>query len=379
MNSLAELLRHRGGLKWTFYEEDVLAAWVAEMDFGLAPAITEALHDAVDRGLTGYPYPDLEQAVAIAATDFWRDRFDWTVDPSRVIAAPDVIEGIRRCLVHLTRPGSPVVLHTPVYFPFFSMVDRANRDIIEVRCPPDDEGRYSLNLDGIEQGFADGAGSVVLCNPWNPTGRVFDRTELEDLVSVAARHDARVIADEIHSPIIYGGGRHIPLATLDNERVVTVAAASKAWNLPGLKCAQVILTNEDDRDVWQESFEPYEAGVGTFGLLAAEAAYGKGREWFDSIMQRLETNRDLLTSLVAKHTPEAIYTPPEGTYLAWLDMSAYGLEDPMRFLREEALVAVNSGGPFRGDSSQHVRLNFATEPEILIELMERIGTALNHG
>lgn len=376
MSGRAEYLRKLGGLKWTFYDEDVLPSWVAEMDFGLAPSVQAALHDAVDRGLTGYPYPDAETAAAIAATDYWADRFDWTVDPAWVFPAPDVIEGVGRCIVHLTRPGSPVVLHTPVYFPFFSMVDRAGRGIIEVPSPRDETGRYSLDLDGIEYGLEAGAGSVVICNPWNPTGRVFSRGELEELVSLAERYDARVIADEIHSPIIYDGSEHVPIATIDSERTMSVNAASKAWNLPGLKCAQVVLTNEDDRAVWQDYFTPEKVGVGTFGLLAAEAAYSGGREWFDDVLGRLQSNRDLLMSLVATHVPDAVVCPPEGTYLAWLDLSAYRLGTPTDLILNTGRVALTGGEPFRGDSSQFARLNFATDPEIIIEMIERIGTAL---
>jgi cystathionine beta-lyase len=376
MSSQADNLRKLDGLKWTFYDEDVLPAWVAEMDFGLAPSVQAALHDAVDRGLTGYPYPDAEIAVAIAATDYWADRFGWKVDPGWVFPAPDVIEGLRRCIVHLTRPGSPVVLHTPVYFPFFSMVDRAGRRIVEVPSPRDETGRYSLDLDGIESGFKAGAGSVVVCNPWNPTGRVFSRTELEELVDLAERFDARVIADEIHSPIIYGGVDHVPIATIDSERTMSVNAASKAWNLPGLKCAQVVLTNDHDRAVWQSYFTLEKVGVGTFGLFAGEAAYSGGREWFDDVLGRLQANRDLFMSLAATHIPDALVHPSEGTYLAWMDLSTYGLDDPAQFLLDEGRVALTGGEPFRGDSSQFGRLNFATEPEILIEMMERMGTAV---
>lgn len=375
MTSPADRLRQQGGLKWTFYDDDVLAAWVAEMDFGLAPAVAEALHGAVEHGLTGYPYPAAEEAVAVAATEFWAERFGWRVDPSWVYAAPDVIEGIRRCIVHLTRPRTPVVLHTPVYFPFFSMVERAGRKIIEVPCEPDEQGRYTLDLDGIDAGLASGAGAVVICNPWNPTGRVFSRRELEDVVELADRHDARVFADEVHSPITYSE-THVPIATVDSEKTATVTAASKAWNLPGLKCAQVVLTNEEDRQVWEDYYAPYKVGVGTFGLIASEAAYARGTQWFDDVLGRLESNRDLLTTLLNDKLPDVGYAAPEGTYLAWLEMSAFGLESPMKHLRDRARVALSDGGPFRGGSNERVRFNFATEPEILIEAVERIEQAL---
>lgn len=376
MSSPADQLRRQGGLKWTFYDDDVLAAWVAEMDFGLAPPVAEALHDAVDRALTGYPYPEAEHAVAVAASLFWTDRFGWEVDPSWVFAAPDVIEGIRRCIVHLTRPGSPVVLHTPVYFPFFSMVERAGREIIEAPCTPDADGRYTIDLDGIERGLAAGAGSVVICNPWNPTGRALSRAELEDVVDIAARHDARVIADEIHAPITYEGVEHVPIATVDSERTATVTAASKAWNLPGLKCAQVVLTNEDDRRVWEGFFAPHKVGVGTFGLVASEAAYSRGVPWFDDVLRRLELNRHQVVSTVAERLPEVVMHPPDGTYLAWLDMSAFGLEHPMKHIRDQGRVALTDGEPFGGDGGQFVRFNFATEPEIITESLRRMEACL---
>ncbi|MGD2060337.1 MAG: aminotransferase class I/II-fold pyridoxal phosphate-dependent enzyme [Acidimicrobiia bacterium] len=371
-----EQLRSDGGLKWTYFADDVLPAWVAEMDFGLAPPIASALHDAVDKGLTGYPFPEAEEATARAATEFWDERFGWSVDSSWVFPAPDVIEGARRAIVHLTHPGSPVVLHSPVYFPFYSMVERSGRELIEVRCERDSDGRYTLNLAGIDRALDDGAGSVVLCNPWNPTGRVFDPVELAELIEVVARHDARIIADEIHSPITYEGFSHTPVATLDPERSVTIASASKAWNLPGLKCAQVVLTSERDRQTWSEYFTPDKVGVGTFGLIANEAAYRSGREWFDDVLDQLVANRSLLTELISQHLPRAGYHPPDGTYLAWLDMRAYGLEDPTSYCLEEARVAVTGGEPFGSGADQFVRFNFACSGEMLVEMVERLGSAL---
>lgn len=376
MTVLESRLRANGGLKWGYYDEDVLPAWVAEMDFGLAPAVTEALHDAIDRGLTAYPYPEAMDAAASSATRFWADRFGWEVDPAWVFAVPDVVEGLARAVRHLTPPGSPVALHTPVYFPFFGMVERAGRDVVEVPCPVDDSGRFTLNLDGIDDALAGGAGSVVLCNPWNPTGRVLTETEVGDVVEIVARHDARLLVDEIHAPIVYTGNQHTTASTLDPERVVTVTSASKAWNLPGLKCAQTVLTNETDREVWTDYFTLDKVGVGTFGLIANAAGYESGGDWLATILQRLESNRDLFMSLVAEHLPRAVCATPEGTYLAWLDMSGYGIDEPAAFFLEEARVAVSAGAPFRGDGSRYVRFNFATDPTLLVEMVGRMGRAL---
>ena len=374
-NATPEALRALGGLKWTGYDEDILPAWVAEMDFGLAPPIAEALHAAIDRGNTGYHYPAAEQDTAIAATRFWSDRFGWDVDSSRVFPVPDVIEGIRRAIVHLTEPGSSVVLHTPVYFPFFSMVERAGRSIAEVPCARDEEGRYRLDLNGMEKALAAGAGSIVLCNPWNPTGRSLSGEEIGEVLDLARSRGARVITDEVHAPLTLAGVTHTVAAALDPETVVTVTSASKAWNLPGLKCAQVVLTNDDDRAVWEGYFTPEKVGVGTFGLIANTAAYEESRDWLDEVLLRLEANRLLLGEMIGD-LPAVGYAPPEATYLAWLEFGSLDMTDPAQFLIEEARVALTSGPPFGEGGQGHARLNFATSAPILTEIMGRIGEAL---
>jgi cystathionine beta-lyase len=370
-------LRARGGLKWTFYPQDVLAAWVAEMDFGLAPEVADALHAAVYRGDTGYHYPRLEGTTAQAACGFWEDRFGWKVDSERVFSAPDVVEGIRRAIIHLTPPGSPVVLHTPVYYPFFSMVERAGRELVEVPCHPGPDGRYRFDLDGIARALAAGAGSVVLCNPWNPTGRSFIATELGDLLDVAASHSARVIADEVHAPLTRSETEHVVAASLDPATVVTVTSASKAWNLPGLKCAQVVLTRDRDVDLWSSYFSSDKVGVGSFGLVANAAAYAEGRDWLDAVRSRLDSNRTLLDELIAVHLPAAGYDPPEATYLAWLDFRPYGLDDPAAHLLEHARVALTGGAPFGVGGNGHARINFATPAPILTDMVERMGAAVS--
>ncbi len=368
--------RNPGGLKWTSHPDDVLAAWVAEMDFGLAPPVAAALHAAVDRADTGYPYPRIEEAAAEAAVGFWVDRFDWNTDPGRVFAAPDVIEGIRRAIVHLTPPGSAVVLHTPVYFPFFSMVERAGRGMIEVPCRTGADGRYHLDLDEIDRAFSHGAGSIVLCNPWNPVGRAFARTEIEDLLDLADSHSARVICDEVHAPLTRPGVGHTVAASLAPETVITVTSASKAWNIPGLKCAQVVLTGDRDAEVWSSYFTPEKVGVSNLGLIAAAAAYGDGGPWLDDATARIEANRKLLDEAVPEHLSAVGYASPEATYLAWLDMTAYDIAEPADFFLDEARVALTDGSPFGPGGAGHVRLNFATSPEVLVEIIERMGAAL---
>lgn len=369
-------LRRRGGLKWTFHAEDVLAAWVAEMDFGLAPPIAEALHAAIDRGDTGYHYPAAERQCAEAAVGFWRDRLSWGVDSDQVFFAPDVVEGIRRSIEHLTTPGSPVILHTPVYHPFFSMVERAGRTVVQVPSAPGEDGRYLLDFEGIAKAFGEGAGSIVLCNPWNPTGRSFTRDEIERVIDIARSHSGRVIADEVHATLTRSGQVHVVAQSADPDTVITVTSASKAWNIPGLKCAQVVLTREKDIGIWSERFFMGWIGVSVLGLVANTAAYASGSSWLDEVLVELDDNRRLLELLMNQLVPTVPYSPPDATYLAWLDFRGHGLEDPAVFLLERAKVALAGGSPFGIGGHGHARLNFATHPSILTEIIERIAGAL---
>ena len=371
-----QMLRSRGGLKWTGIDQDVLGAWVAEMDYGLAPAVSQALHDAVDRGDTAYFYPDIECRAAEAARDYWSDEFGWQVEAERIFPVPDVVEGIRRAIIHLTEPGTPVVLHTPVYFPFFSMVDRAHRELVELPSLRDGDGRYLVDFAGLDRAFQNGAGSIVLCNPWNPIGKSFTEEELGEIVAIAETHGARIISDEIHASLSYDGIKHTAVASVAPDTVVTVTSASKAWNLPGLKCGQIVLTNADDASHWMSYYTPDKVGVGTFGLIANAAAYEGGRQWLTEVMGILTENRSLLRQLVDEHLPNVGFIEPDATYLAWLDFNRHGLDDPAAFLVERAGVALTGGTPFGTGGEGHARLNFATYPHILTEVIERIGGAL---
>lgn len=362
-------------LKWNYYEPDVLCAWVAEMDFGLAPAVSKALHDAVDLGDTGYPYPDLEGLAARAATGFWSRRFGVGISPESVFPAPDVIEAGCRAIATLTAPGTPVVLHPPVYFPFYSMVERAGREVIEVRSIIED-GIYRIDLAGLDRAFREGAGSMILCNPWNPVGRALSADEVAAVVEVAARHGARVIADEIHASLVYEGHSHTAAQPFDPDTVITITSASKAFNLPGLKCAQVVLGNEADIAAWEAYYTPEKVGVGTFGLIAAAAAYDDGESWLDEVLVRLRANRDLLAGFVADNLPRVRMQVPDATFLAWLDFTEYGWDDPAAVLLEEARVALSGGLPFGPGGEGHARFNFATDETTLVAILERMGRVL---
>ena len=232
-------LRERAGAKWTAAGPDVLPAWVAEMDFALAEPITAALHDAVDRGAVGYSPSDARTGVAEALATFAADRWSWSLDPGHVVLVPDVMSGIELVLRTLCE-DAPVVVPTPAYPPFLDVVPLTGRTLVPLPLSPD--GPAVLDLDRLDAALAAGARTVLLCQPHNPWGRVFTRGELEGLRDVVVRHGARVISDEVHAPLVLKGATHVAYATLDGTaaHTSTVLSAAKAWNVPGLRCAQVV-------------------------------------------------------------------------------------------------------------------------------------------
>ncbi|WP_420313397.1 MalY/PatB family protein [Streptomyces sp. YS-B37] len=372
-------LRNRRSLKWNVYDADVLPLWVAEMDFPTAPVVMDAIRSSVDHEEFGYHAVDPAAELQHALASWAQERYDWTIQPERVHVLPDVLKGIELAIQDFTAPGSPVILPAPAYMPFPEVIRNCGRDIVEVPMLVAD-GAYVFDLEGIDAAFAAGAGSIILCNPHNPVGRAFTAAELGALAAVVDRHSGRVIADEIHAPLVYGGRRHIPYASVSTEAAahsLTVMAASKAWNLPGLQCAQLITTNDADEKQWQGISFLRTNGASTVGIAASTAAYRDGGEWLDALLTQLESNRDLLARTIAERLPGVRMLPAEGVYLAWIDFRGLGLdEEPYDFLLREARVATNPGLPFGDIGRGFVRLNFGTTRPILEQALDAIVAAV---
>jgi cysteine-S-conjugate beta-lyase len=376
-----DALRRRGTVKWNRFDDDVLALWVAEMDFPTAPVVKAAISDAVEREQFGYPRLDVETGLPDATAAWSANRYGWEVDPGRIHLLPDVVRGIELAIECFSPKGSPVVLPTPAYMPFFEVVQMLDRPLIEVPMATD-SGRFVLDLEGIEEAFRAGASTLILCNPYNPLGRAFSAEELRALSLVVERYEARVISDEIHGPITYERP-HIPYASVSRETAdhsVTIASGSKAWNLPGLKCAQIIVTNARDEKVWREIPGLRTHGASTIGIAANTAGYRMGAPWLDETLTYLDQNRRALAELLAKYLPEVRYRIPEATYLAWLDLRGLELPvEPAEYLLDHARVALSPGLAFGSTGTGCVRLNFATSRAILEEAILRISSALeNH-
>ncbi len=368
---LAELRRRRS-VKWQQFPADVLPLFVAEMDYELAPPVAEALLDAVRRSDTGYPSrgPELGTAFAGFAGRHWA----WQVDPAQVIPVADVGVGVVELLRALARPGDVVAFSPPVYAPFFDWVPETGNRILEVPLARDD-GAYRLDLVALEAAFATHPAAYVLSNPHNPGGRVHTADELAALARLARLYRVPIVSDEIHAPLVLPGATFTPMLAVPGaaEIAISVVSASKAFNLAGLKCAAVVTASRQTAQV-VERFR-FDTGdrVGHLGALASIAAFTDGDPWLASLLATLDARRAQLGALLRTHLPAVRWVPPEATYLAWLDCSAWDTAEPRDLFLEEGRVALEPGTRYGAVGAGHVRLNFATSPEILTEAVTRMA------
>ncbi|HRP99051.1 MAG TPA: aminotransferase class I/II-fold pyridoxal phosphate-dependent enzyme [Terrimesophilobacter sp.] len=370
-------LRARTSMKWRAHGEDVLPLWVAESDFPLAEPIADALHAAISRSDTGYAPPTSDLPEAFAA--FAAERWGWEPDPAQVWTTTDVGVAIVETLRRVTKPGEGVIITPPVYFPFFDLVEEAGAELVEVPLTGGLTEGWSLDLDGIERAFQGGAKAFLLSNPHNPVGRQHSADELRAVAELAARYGATVVSDEIHAPLSFAEAPFTPfLAVSDAAREVgvCVTAASKAFNLAGLKCALLVTAKEPySRIIGSMPMEVYWR-TGILGLHATIAAYRNGGPWLDGVIRTLDANRRLLAELLTEKLPEVGYRMPEATYLAWLDFRELDWgADPAAHALEHAKVALSSGPPFGALGTGFARLNLATSPEVLMDAVSRLAAA----
>jgi cystathionine beta-lyase len=374
-----EQLRESGSYKWSTYPQ-AIGAFIAEMDFGLAPAIAEVLTGPLGP-LVGYPTPAIVGAMAEACARWQRDAYGWDVPVERIRPVGDVLIAMRATIDHFTAPGSKIILPTPAYMPFLKIPPMHDREVVEVPLLREGD-RYVFDLEAIDRAFADGGGMLILCNPHNPTGRVYTREELLALSEVVERHGGRVFSDEIHAPLVFAPHRHIPYASISEaaaNHTITSTSASKAWNLPGLKAAQVILGNDRDAAIWSTPVVTRnELLASNAGMIANTAAYDHGRDWLADTVTYLDGNRRLLAELLATHIPDIAHTPAEGSYIAWLDARGLGLDgSPADFFREHAGVALTDGSACGAVGEGYLRFILATPRPLIERAVKQMAAALD--
>lgn len=376
-----EQLRHAGSRKWSEYPH-ALGAGLAEMDFGTAPGVIEAAQQTLTHGLTGYAPTQLVHDMQLATTSWLDNRFAWPIDPQQVRPLNCVEAALEAAIMHFSprhRREAPLVLLTPAYMPYITAASRFGRDSIEVAMLRTESG-WEINWTALEQALSGGA-LLILVNPHNPIGKVYSRAELLRICDLVEATGSRVFVDEIHSPLVFDGASHLPYATVFPAAAahsVTAVAATKAFNLSGLKCAQLILSNSADLDLWARVGQIPESYAANVGLAATTAAYSTGTGWLDGVVDYLDHSRMLLGELIKRHLPHVGYQAPQGTYLGWLEVSQLNLDpDAARFFLTEAQVALINGSDCGSGGQGFVRLNFATPHPVLGGMIHRMGAAVD--
>ena len=361
-----ERLRRRTSVKWRQYPEDVLPLWVAEMDVDPAEPVARAIIEAVREGDTGYP---AGTAYAEALAGFARSRWGHEIAIERTAIVPDVMLGIVEMIKLVA--GDLVIVTPPVYPPFYLFVRSMGVPIVEAPLKDD-----RLDLEVLERTFQLIRAErpvLLLCSPHNPTGTVHSADELTALAALARTHGVRVIADEIHAPIVSPTTTFVPYLSVD-EHGLSLMSASKGWNLAGLKAAVAIAGPAAAGDLARLP-EEVSHGPSHLGSIAHTAALREGGPWLDAVLEGLDDNRKLLAGLLAEHLPEIGYRPSPGTFLAWLDCRNLGFDDPAAVFLERGRVALTSGNDFGTGGAGFVRFNLATNPEIIAEAVRRMAVS----
>ena len=370
--------RSTDSIKWSYYDEDVLPMWVADMDFRCANPVVEALRDRVEHGIFGYPNePEHLRGVIV---DRLKHRFDWTIEAESIVFLPSVYTGFHLAAHAVTRSGDGVLITPPVYFPILAVPENVGvrGRLTELLC--NDGLRYEIDFDRLERSIDGRSRLFILCNPHNPVGRVYKRSELERLAELCEKHDLVICSDEIHADFVFEGHRHVPIAALSPEvdrRTITLMSPAKSFNVAGIPFAFAVVSDPKLRERYENATMGLVPHPGAMGFTAALAAFRDGDEWLDDLVKYLQANRDVAAEFVRERLPGVAMAPLEGTYLAWLDLRNAGIDgNPYEFLLEHGRLATVDGMLFGAGGDGFVRLNLACPRETLIDGLDRIEQTL---
>jgi len=361
-----------------FGTKDVLPLWVADMDFAAPEAVTQALTQRAEHPIYGYTfYPE---SMFDALITWLRKRHGWTVERDWIVMAPGVVTSLFASVMAFAEHGEGVIVQPPVYSPFFSAVTINQRRLIENPLIFVD-GVYRIDFEHLEKCAADGAKLLLFCSPHNPVGRVWNKSELVQLLEITRRYDITILSDEIHGDLIYPDEKHISLAMLANERdkIITTIAPSKTFNIPGLGLSALIVPNPEQRAKLKMVFDSLHLGsTNPFSITAFEAAYRDGEAWLDALLIYLRDNRDFVSDYLKNNMPAIRLIQSQGTYLLWLDCRGLEMTDARleAFFVQEAKVGLNAGKTFGSGGSGFMRLNIASPRSVILEALSRIANAL---
>jgi cystathionine beta-lyase len=369
----------RGGqgtdsLKWGRYRgRDVIPLWVADMDFRSPEPVLEALQRRVEYGIFGYGTPPAELVQVVVSR--LREQYGWAIEPASIVWLPGLVPALNLACRAYGDAGDEVVTFTPVYPPFLAAPPRGGKTLRTIPLRRE-QGRYTFDVERFEREISPRTRVLLLCNPHNPVGRRYEREELERIARVCAAQGIIICSDEIHCDLILDGGPHVPMASLGPQisaRTITLMAPSKTFNLPGLNCAFAVIENPELRARFKKARAGLVPDPNVLGLAACLAAYRDGEPWRQALLEYLRANHELVRQFVNEEAAGLSMDEVQATYLAWIDIRALDLPQPVRFF-EESGVALSDGREFQGEG--FVRLNFACPRRLLIQALDRLRHAL---
>ena len=369
--------RESESIKWNLYEENILPLWVADTDFLSPPSIVSALQERINHGIFGYP--KIQDSTKRAIQRWLLKRHNWKTKTDDIILLPGVVQGFNITAKAYSNPGDAILIQTPAYHPFFHVAKNSNTKLVISPLSRKANGYFEVTRDDFHSSVTPETRIFMLCNPQNPTGRTFSKSELLNMAEVCLKRNIIICSDEIHSDLVFEESKHIPIAALSEDIssiTITLLSASKTFNIAGLKSSAVVITNPLLKDRFVQSMEGSVGAVNLLGDISMRAAYENGEDWLNKLISYLEVNRNLLFDFVHSELPGVQMSKPESTYLGWLDCKDTGLENPSKFFIDQARVALNEGSWFGEEYSRFVRLNFGCPKERLITGLERMKAAL---
>ncbi|GKU76110.1 MalY/PatB family protein [Paenibacillus sp. L3-i20] len=376
--------RNTRSYKWDqsevlFGSSDILPLWVADMDFPSPPAVQEVLKKRAD--LSAYGYAIRNESYFDAIKNWYSRRHNWTIEKSWITDSPSVVTSLSLAVEMFTKPGEQVVLQSPVYYPFYDVIESNDR-VVAKNALVIRNGRFEMDLDHLESLFKDGAKLLLLCSPHNPGGRVWEREELRELGELCLRYGVIVVSDEIHCDLTFPGHVHTPFASLSPEIsdiTITALAATKTFNLPGLFTSFMITSNHKIRAKMEKRLRTLSLHMAHhFAQDAVEAAFNEGEEWLEAMLEYVHGNLNYAIGYFKEHLTQVEPLKPDGTYLLWIDCRALGLDKKgiQELMFKKAKVAFSEGSVFGSEGEGWLRINLACPRFILEQALKQFVEAV---
>lgn len=363
-----------------FGTENVVPMWVADMDFKTAPCVIDAIKKRVEHEVLGYTFAGDSYYEAICDWQ-WR-RHGWRITPQQIGFLPGIVVGMAYCIKAMTAPGDKILIQSPVYTPFHNLVKKNGRRLV-YNSLRNEEGRFQIDFDDLERKLSDGCKMMLLCNPHNPGGRVWEKAELQRIAELCARYGVWVVSDEIHADLTLPGNKHLPFACVSDiaaNNSITLSAPSKTFNMPGLGSSYFVVGNESVRRRLKTYLEASELNNGhIFAFCTAEAAYRCGEEWLSQLLDYIAGNVRLVQNFIAEYMPQVKMMVPQASFLIWLDFRNLGMEQSelVDFMLKRAQLAMNDGETFGVEGRGFMRMNVGTTRATVKKVLEQLKNAID--